>query len=96
MKLIHIVGARPQFVKMDVVSRAITVHNNRVTQGDRIEELIIHTGQHYDENMSAVFFEELEIPKPDYNLGIGVSDQLETKGQTIAVSKSWKLTAADG
>jgi len=55
MKLIHIVGARPQFVKMAVVSRAITVHNNRGAQGDRIEELIIHTGQHYDENMSAVF-----------------------------------------
>ena len=71
MTIIHIVGARPQFIKMAVVSRAITAHNRQATRGHRIEELIIHTGQHYDENMSAVFFEELEIPKPDYNLGIG-------------------------
>jgi UDP-N-acetylglucosamine 2-epimerase len=83
MKLIHVVGARPQFVKMAVVSRAITVHNNRVAQGDRIKELIIHTGQHYDENMSAVFFEELEIPKPDYNLGIGSASQGAQTGRML-------------
>jgi len=71
MTIIHIVGARPQFIKMAVVSRAITVHNKEVTESDRIEELIIHTGQHYDYGMSKVFFDELGIPRPDYNLGIG-------------------------
>lgn len=83
MRIIHIVGARPQFVKMAVVSRAITVHNNRAAKGDRIEELIIHTGQHYDENMSAVFFEELEPPKPDYNLGIGSASQGAQTGRML-------------
>lgn len=63
MKLLTIVGARPQFVKAAVVSRALSKIND-------IEELIVHTGQHHDANMSDVFFEEMEIPKPAFNLGI--------------------------
>lgn len=63
MKVITIVGARPQFVKAAVVSRSIAKH-------DDIEEIIIHTGQHYDANMSDLFFQEMEIPRPRYNLGI--------------------------
>jgi UDP-GlcNAc3NAcA epimerase len=59
-----VVGARPQFIKAAVVSRAL-----RSTSG--AEEILIHTGQHYDENMSDVFFEELEIPHPDIHLGVG-------------------------
>lgn len=66
MKIATIVGARPQFIKAATVSRAV-----RTTTG--IEEIIIHTGQHYDENMSDVFFKELNIPKPLYNLGVGSS-----------------------
>lgn len=62
MKIITVIGARPQFIKAAAVSRNIRENN---------KELIIHTGQHYDENMSKVFFDELEIPKPDYNLNIG-------------------------
>lgn len=62
MKVITIVGARPQFVKAAVVSRAFS------EQG--IEEKIIHTGQHFDHGMSDVFFDEMEIPKPHFNLGI--------------------------
>lgn len=61
-KIITIVGARPQFVKAAAVSRAIK-------QTD-ISEVIVHTGQHFDKNMSEIFFNEMEIPKPDYNLGI--------------------------
>ncbi|QDK37514.1 non-hydrolyzing UDP-N-acetylglucosamine 2-epimerase [Bdellovibrio sp. NC01] len=63
MKIVTVVGARPQFIKAAVVSRAFLKHN-------QIEEIIIHTGQHYDANMSDVFFEEMKIPKPKYNLGI--------------------------
>ncbi|MFA7567587.1 MAG: UDP-N-acetylglucosamine 2-epimerase, partial [Alkalispirochaeta sp.] len=63
MTITTIIGARPQFIKAAVVSRALA--------GRGISESIIHTGQHYDANMSEVFFEELEIPKPDENLGIG-------------------------
>ena len=63
MKIVTIVGARPQFVKGATVSRAL------VEQGG-VEEVIIHTGQHFDANMSGIFFDEMEIPKPDYNLEI--------------------------
>ena len=63
LKILTIVGARPQFVKAAAVSRAFSKH------GD-IRELILHTGQHYDHNMSAVFFEEMKIPKPHLNLNI--------------------------
>lgn len=69
VKIVTIVGARPQFIKAAPVSRAIGVHNGR--DQPPIEEVILHTGQHYDANLSQVFFEELEIPEPRYNLGIG-------------------------
>lgn len=63
MKVVTIVGARPQFVKAAAVSRAFA-------EDGRVEEVIVHTGQHFDANMSGIFFEEMEIPKPDYNLEI--------------------------
>ena len=63
MKIIPVVGARPQFVKAAALSREISKHKE-------IEEIIVHTGQHFDDNMSEVFFREMEIPKPKYNLAI--------------------------
>lgn len=63
MKILTIIGARPQFVKAAVVSREFAKHQS-------IQEVIVHTGQHFDKNMSDVFFDEMEIPKPDYNLEI--------------------------
>ena len=66
MKLVTIIGARPQIIKAAALSRAIKNHFS-----DRIQEVIVHTGQHYDDNMSQVFFDELQIPRPDYNLHVG-------------------------
>ena len=65
-KIITIIGARPQIIKSSAISRAI-----RTKFHYEIEELIVHTGQHYDENMSEVFFEEMQIPKPHFNLNVG-------------------------
>ena len=66
MKLVTIIGARPQIIKAAALSRAIRNH-----YADQIQEVIVHTGQHYDDNMSQVFFDELHIPRPDYNLHVG-------------------------
>jgi UDP-GlcNAc3NAcA epimerase len=66
IKLINIVGARPQIIKASAISRAIRSHYSK-----DITEIIVHTGQHYDKEMSEVFFDELEIHKPHYNLGAG-------------------------
>ena len=69
IRIITVVGARPQFIKAAAVSRAIVAHNQN--GGSPIDERIIHTGQHYDDSMSRVFFEELHIPAPVWNLGVG-------------------------
>ena len=69
MKVVSVVGARPQFVKIAPVCRAIAAHNGR---GETpIEDVIVHTGQHYDPGMSDVFFDELEIPRANHDLGVG-------------------------
>ncbi len=76
MKIVTIIGARPQFVKAAVVSRAIKEKVN-------IEEIIVHTGQHFDKNMSDVFFEEMQIPKPKYNLAINGLSHGAMTGQML-------------
>lgn len=77
MKISTIVGARPQFIKAAVVSRAF-----RERRPD-ISEILVHTGQHFDADMSEVFFEELEIPRPDYHLGIGGGTHGRNTGRMI-------------
>jgi UDP-GlcNAc3NAcA epimerase len=67
MKILTVVGARPQFIKAAVVSREIKNHAD-------VEEVMVHTGQHYDENMSEIFFTELKIPKPHYNFDLNDMD----------------------
>lgn len=62
--ILTVIGARPQFIKAAPVSKALR-------ECGAFKEILVHTGQHYDSNMSAVFFEELSIPEPQYNLGIG-------------------------
>ncbi len=66
IKIVTIIGARPQIIKAAALSRAIKTHFS-----SQIKEIIVHTGQHYDENMSQIFFDELGIPAPDYNLNVG-------------------------
>jgi UDP-GlcNAc3NAcA epimerase len=66
IKLLNIVGARPQIIKASAISRAIQKYFSK-----EITEILVHTGQHYDKELSEVFFDELEIHKPDYNLGVG-------------------------
>jgi UDP-GlcNAc3NAcA epimerase len=74
VKIATIVGARPQFIKAGPVSHAVTVHNRTAGSADGvINEVVIHTGQHYDHEMSAVFFETLGLAAPKYNLGVGSS-----------------------
>lgn len=71
MKIVTVIGARPQFIKAAAVSRAIANHNASIeTEYQMINEIIVHTGQHFDRNMSDVFFEEMEIPRPNYCLEI--------------------------
>jgi UDP-GlcNAc3NAcA epimerase len=81
VKLTTIVGARPQFIKAATVSRILR-------DADGIDERIIHTGQHYDHGMSDIFFEELDIPKPAYSLGIGSSSHGRQTGQMLAAIES--------
>jgi UDP-GlcNAc3NAcA epimerase len=76
MKILTIIGARPQFIKAGSVSREIVKHSE-------IQEVIVHTGQHYDANMSDIFFDEMKIPKPDYFLGIGGKTHGAMTGQMI-------------
>jgi UDP-N-acetylglucosamine 2-epimerase len=71
MKIVTIVGARPQFIKAAAVTRAIQRNNQRRPSKQRLQEILVHTGQHYDYLMDKVFFEELNLPRPDYHLGVG-------------------------
>jgi UDP-GlcNAc3NAcA epimerase len=75
MKIITIIGARPQFIKAAMCSLVFAEHG--------ISELIVHTGQHFDANMSEVFFDELSIPKPAYNLGIGGGSHGQNTGRML-------------
>jgi UDP-GlcNAc3NAcA epimerase len=77
-KLLTIIGARPQIIKAAALNRAI---QNKFTK--ELTEVLVHTGQHYDHGMSEVFFEEMGIPKPDYNLGIGSGSHGQQTGKML-------------
>lgn len=94
MKILSVIGARPQFIKAGPVSRAIR---------ERHVEVLVHTGQHYDDNMSKVFFDDLGIPLPEYNLGVGsgghgrqTGRMLERLEETILIERpDWTLVYGD-
>jgi UDP-N-acetylglucosamine 2-epimerase len=71
MKVVTIVGARPQFIKAEAVTRGVQRYNQKCPSHRRLQEILIHTGQHYDYLMDKIFFEELDLPKPNYHLGVG-------------------------
>ncbi len=98
LKIVTIIGARPQFVKAAVVSRYIRDNHNK-----SINEIIVHTGQHYDSNMSDIFFEQMDIPKPDYFLdinGLGhgaMTGQMLEKIEKVLIDEKpdWVLVYGD-
>ena len=83
IKILTIVGARPQFIKAAMVSRAIIAHNRDKRQPEIIEA-ILHTGQHYDDNMSDIFFTQMEIPEPAVNLHAGTGLHGEMTARMLA------------
>lgn len=95
MKVFTVVGARPQFIKAAVLSRAFSARN--------IEEVLVHTGQHYDNDMSDVFFSELSIPQPSYNLAVGGGTHGQNTGRMlekleelmVAEKPDWVLVYGD-
>jgi UDP-GlcNAc3NAcA epimerase len=96
MKILTVIGARPQFIKAATVSRVIATMDN-------VTEVIVHTGQHFDANMSDVFFEQMGIPKPDYNLEIAslshgamTGRQLEAIEKVLLIEKpDWVIVYGD-
>ena len=80
MEILHVVGARPNFMKAAPVLRALAAHSG-------VRQILVHTGQHYDRSMSEVFFQQLEIPEPDFNLGVGSGSQAQ---QTAAIMQAFE------
>jgi UDP-N-acetylglucosamine 2-epimerase (non-hydrolysing) len=102
LKILIIAGARPNFMKVAPIIKRIG--QNPVTNGVEVEYRLVHTGQHYDEKMSDMFFSELGIPAPDINLGVGCSGShavqtanVMTKFETVCEKEKpdWILVAGD-
>src|SRR5690606_36661604 len=89
MKILTVVGARPQFIKAIAISAA-------AARRDDMEEVLLHTGQHYDDNMSEVFFRDLKLPQPKYRFNLGGSSHAEMTGrQLIEIERELKEEAPD-
>lgn len=83
-KIVTVVGARPQFIKAAAVSRVLRANGS-------LEEVLVHTGQHYDDGMSDIFFRELDIPRPSYSLGIGSGSHGDQTGRMLAALENMLL-----
>ena len=82
IKILTVIGARPQFIKAAAFSRAVKFHNKKA-KNIEIQEQIIHTGQHYDQDMSKIFFDQMSIPHPIKNLNINSCGHGEMTGKMI-------------
>jgi UDP-N-acetylglucosamine 2-epimerase len=89
VKIVTVVGARPQFIKAAVVSKAIAKHA-------ALDERLVHTGQHYDERMSQVFFDELDIPRPAHNLHVGSASHGKQTGEMLCKLEALLLEERPG
>lgn len=97
IRILTVIGARPQIIKAAALSRAVRRHNADCATGNRVEEVLLHTGQHYDENMSQVFFDELGIPQPDINLHVGsASHGVQTARMIEGIEKVLTERSFDG
>lgn len=86
IKIISVIGARPQFIKAAALCRAVDAYN--AEKRPRLRHILLHTGQHYDQNMSDLFFNELNIPRPEYNLGIGSAAHGMQTGRMLAMTEN--------
>ena len=85
IKIISVVGARPNFIKIAPIHKAFLKYK------DRVEHKICHTGQHFDEKMSRVFFEELEMPRPDFYLGVGSGSHASQTARIMLAFFGWEF-----
>ncbi|MEN6464578.1 MAG: UDP-N-acetylglucosamine 2-epimerase (non-hydrolyzing) [Syntrophaceae bacterium] len=83
MKILSVVGARPNFMKIAPIIRAVGEHNRAAPDRERIDHVLVHTGQHYDRKMSGVFFEDLGLPDPDVCLGVGSGSHAVQTAETM-------------
>jgi UDP-GlcNAc3NAcA epimerase len=83
VKIASIVGARPQFVKAAMVVEAVRTHNRKPRSTPRVQHILVHTGQHYDSNLSGVFFAQLPLPEPRHYLGVGSGSHGKQTGDLL-------------
>ncbi len=83
MKIMHVVGARPNFMKVAPIIESFKDYNRIAEPGLRVEQILVHTGQHYDRSMSALFFDNLNLPRPDINLAVGSGPHGEQTGRIM-------------
>jgi UDP-N-acetylglucosamine 2-epimerase len=81
-KFVHIIGARPQFIKVAPLLRSFNATSDQAV--GKLKQVLVHTGQHYDDDMSAIFFRDLKIPAPDYNLGVGSALHGKQTGEMLS------------
>ncbi len=95
MKILHVVGARPNFMKIAPIMEEMAAENS-AEYPDRFEQVLVHTGQHYDEAMSQVFFDDLGIPRPDIDLGVGSGSHAEQTARSKQRSNAGLRAGAAG
>ena len=83
MKIVHVVGARPNFMKVAPIIESFKEHNRIAESELRVEQILVHTGQHYDRSMSALYFDNLDLPRPDINLAVGSGPHGEQTGRIM-------------